>query len=163
MIPADIEEWIFPEIADGTVDAAVLHHDCGVDFQFKAEPLDGDSFVVTSQHLTSWRMKLPTLAAQAGHNCFSYNTLEADPEGVYFHDDGNTFAILFAPATFLEHNKVEGTPILLLVSNRACVLTGSKSSAGAKLIKKHRDKAIATSLVTIDKKWEHWVAHTDTA
>lgn len=161
MIPSDIKEWIFPEIADGAADAAVLRHECGIDFQFNVESLGDTPFVITNKHLKSWRTKLPMIAAQAGHNCFSYNTLEADPEGVYYHDDGNTLAMLFAPATFLEHNHVDGYPILLLIDDCACVLTGSRSSAGAKLIKKHRKKAIAKSLVTIDNKWQQWIAYLD--
>ena len=30
MIPAELEEWIFPEMADETEDAAVLRHDGAV-------------------------------------------------------------------------------------------------------------------------------------
>lgn len=42
MILSDIEEWIFPELADGSEDAAVLHHACGVDFQVQVDSASGD-------------------------------------------------------------------------------------------------------------------------
>ena len=158
MIPKDAQEWVFPEVSDGTEDAAVLSHDCGADFQFRVEPLTGDPFVITNRHVRSWRTTLDKIAECAGHNCFSYNTLSADPQGVYHDDDGNTYAILFAPGTFLEHNDVKGNPILLVISEQECILTGSRSQAGKKLIAKHLTKSIATRVVTIDSKWRKWVA-----
>lgn len=158
MIPKDTQQWIFPELADGTKDAAVLSHDCGVDFQFRVHLLTSVPFVITREHLQKWRIDLDKVAELAGLNCFSYNTLTADPEGVYHDDDGNTFAILFAPSTFLEHNDVEGVPTLLIISEKECILTGSRSEAGRKLIAKHQRKALAKRSVTIDSRWRKWIA-----
>ncbi len=158
MIPKDIQEWIFPEIADGTEDAAILHHDCGIDVQFTVE-LDDESYVITTDRLRSWQTTLDQLATIAGENCFSYNTLPADPEGVYYNDDGNTFAILLAPSTFIEHNEVDGQPLLLVISDEDCILTGSHSKAGKKLLRNYLPKALANEILTIDAKWEKWTIY----
>ncbi len=163
MIPDDIENWIFPEIADGTEDAVILNHCCGITFQFKVEYPDGETFVLTSRHLKSWGASLDEIVDVASDNCFLSNTIEADPEGVYFDTEGNAFSMLLGPGTFLEHNHVDGAPILLVINEFQCVLTGSESLAGAELIQKHREHAIATSLVTIDDDWEHWVTYPETA
>jgi len=157
MIPPDISDSIFPEIADGSEEAAVLQHDCGVDFLFRVEPLESDSYVIENHHLKSWRTKLTDVAAIGGGNCFSYNELEEDPAGVYRHDDGNTLAILFSPGTFLEHNPVQGSPVLLLVNERTCILTGSDNEAGMQMIQNNLESSISSSLLTIDKKWQNWI------
>jgi hypothetical protein len=160
MIPKDAQDFIFPELVDGTSDAAILEHDCGINFQFRVESVTGDSYVITTRHLRSWRTTIDKIAECAGSNCFSYNTLQAKIEGVY-HTKDNTLAILFSPATFLEHNDVEGIPVLLLLGVRECILTGSKSAEGQKLIAKYRKKAIAKHIVTIDSKWRKWISLRD--
>jgi len=159
MIPPETSESIFPEIANGAKDALVLHHDCGVDFQFRVSELDGTEYLINKNHLKAWRTNLDSVAAIAGQNSFSYNTLEADPEGVYCHNDGNTLAILFAPGTFLEHNEVAGDPIFLLVNEQTCILTGTGSPAGISMIKDNLEESIATHIVTIDEKWENWAKY----
>lgn len=158
MIPPELAEWIYPELADGTPDAAILQHDCGVDFQFRCDDFDGQQFVVSKSHLKKWRTNISRLAAIAGSNCFSYNELESISEGVYEHDDGNTLAILFSPATFLEHNHVDGSPLLLLVDAKTCILTGTNSDAGVSILKTRLSDAIASRIVTIDNKWENWIS-----
>lgn len=99
MIPSDIEEWMFPEFADGTNEATVLYHDCGIAFQIRVESRDDQRFVITNQHLLTWCTTIEKISAIAGYSCFSYNSLRADPDDVYHDEDGNTFAILFAPST----------------------------------------------------------------
>jgi len=158
MIPEEISEWISPEIASAGNDAVVLRHDCGVDFQFRVEDFDTEGYLICNEHLKKWRVKLERVVATAGENCFSYNDLRPDPEGVYRHDDGNTMAILFSPGTFLEHNEVAGAPILLLIDERTCILTGADSAEGMAIISDNLDDAIASRAVTIDKKWERWVS-----
>ena len=157
MIPSEISEDIYPHLGQTAENAALLHHDCGVSFQFHVDSLDGHQFVITQEHLKTWRTKIHDVAAIAGENCFSYNDLEPEPPGVYRHNDGNTLAILFAPGTFLEHNSVDGRPLLLLISDSDCILTGSNSAEGLRMIGEHMANAIATSVVTIDKKWERWI------
>lgn len=163
MIPSDLEEWIFPEFADGTNEAAVLYHDCGIAFQFCVESTDGQQFVITNQHLSAWCTTIEKIATIAGYNCFSYNTLRADSDGVYYDEDGNTFAVLFAPSTFLEHNQVDGKPLFLVISESECILTGSQSEAGTALLKQYLTKAAASHVVTIDSKWDKWLAEVEPA
>ena len=153
MIPPHLEDWIFPQFADGTDEAAVLRHACGIEFQFVA-----NEKVVTNAQLREWGTTIDKLATVAGHNCFFYNTLEPTLPGVYHDTDGNTFAILFTPATFLEHNDVDGEPLFLVISESDCILTGSKSEAGMKLLYQHLPAAMADSIVTIDKHWNRWIA-----
>ena len=157
MIPPEIAESIVPQIADGTHDAAVLSHVCGVDFQFQVDLFDGNPYLVTNAHLKTWRTKIEKVAALAGENCFSYNTLEGDCDGVYYPNADNTLAILFAPGSFLEHNEVDGKRLFLLLSESKSILTGSNSTEGMALIEKHRKTATAKSVVTIDKKWQNWI------
>ena len=163
MIPSDLEEWIFPELDDGTDEAAVLHHECGIAFQFCVKLMDSQQFVITNQHLSAWRTTIEKIAAIAGHNCFSYNTLRADSDGVYHDEDGNTFAVLFAPSTFLEHNQVDGKPLFLVISEPECILTGSQSEAGTALLTQYSTKAAASHVVTIDSKWDKWIVEVEFA
>ena len=166
MIPATVQRNLFPSIAtDAKTDAAILLHDCGLRFIFKVEvDTRGDAadwiykepYWVTEQHLNDWNAEIRDVAQIAGANCFSYNTLPADPDGVFHNTDGNTFAILFAPGTFLEHNRVDGKPILLVISESECILTGDKSETGLALIEQHRQNAQADRVVTIDSKWQNW-------
>ena len=154
VIPENIAEQIFPQIADGTIDAAVLRHECGINVQFFV----GDSQVITKTHLKSWQAKTKDLADLAGENCFSYNDLKKHDSGVYLDRDQNMYSILLSPSTFLEHNEVEGQPILLVIDERSCILTGADSTAGRELIEKHLKTAIATKVVGIDKTWSNWTA-----
>ena len=157
MITPDLKESIFPKFADGADDAAVLHHVCGVDIQFYVAPMDGEEYTVTQEHLKSWGIEISAVGELAGLNCFSYNTLRADPDGVYHDDDGNVFAILLDPGTFIEHNEVEGKPLLLVINADECILTGSESQAGVALQKEHLDAALAARVVAIDSDWKNWI------
>ena len=152
MIPEEISEFIFPQPAGNTPDAAVLKHACGIDFQFAYMETD----VILNAHLKEWRIKIDKLASIAGENCFSYNTLKLVEDGVYHDVDGSSFALLFSPATFLEHNSVEGQPVLLVIDKKSCILTGADSKAGQKLIDKHLPKAMAKNTVGINRKWTKW-------
>ena len=159
MIPATVQQNVFPSIAsDSNTDAAVLQHDCGLRFVFEVHPvIDGEPYAITEQQLAEWNATIQDVARMAGHNCFSYNTLPANPDGVYHNTDGNTFAILFAPGTFLEHNSVDGVPILLVIGESECILTGDKSESGLALIEQHLQKALAERVVAIDSKWQNWI------
>jgi len=152
MIPEEISEFIFPQPADNTPDAVVLKHACGIDFQFAYMETD----VITNVQLKKWRTKIDKLASIAGENCFSYNTLKSTENGVYHDTDGNSFALLLSPASFLEHNEVEGQAILLIIDKKSCILTGSDSTAGRKLMDKFASKSMAKNIVGIDRKWTQW-------
>ena len=157
MIPKDAQDWIFPQIADGNENAVVLCHVCGVDIQFYVDSGDGKPYVVSEKHLRSWNLQLDTLAQTAGMNCFQYNTLSADPDGVFHDNDRNTLSILLSPATYIEHNSVDGDPLLLVISESDCILTGTKSVVGNELISQYLPRSLAKRVVTIDSKWDNWI------
>ena len=161
MIPLEIQERIFPEIAGGSADAVILSHCCGVDFQFYVDRDDGDKFVVTLQHLKSWSVELKEVAAVAGDNCFQYNTFETEVDGVFHDYDRNMCALLFAPGTFIEHNSVEGRPLLLVISETECILTGSQSEVGKSILEEKLKESIASAVVTIDSEWRAWILEVD--
>ena len=163
-IPDEVRSELLPVLAPPGYQGPAVYLPCGLALKFQRGEED-----VTWEDLTAWgvpRLRPDLLGEIAGMNAISYIQWPEVEPGVYENDDSCWPELVLAPATFIEHNAVEGTQVVYVVSERKAILTGSDSAAGRARIRAAMPGGLADSAMVLNwdrRTWSRFYVHDATA
>lgn len=162
MIPDDVRAEIVPVLAEGGDDVPKVTLPCGLAVKFSQWGAD-----VTWEDFRAWGIpryphKIGEVAEAAALNAISSPQWPAVEPGVYESDDACWPEMALAPAAFVEHNAVEGNPVVYIVSARKAILTGADSAAGLARIRAAMPGGLTESAMSLNwdrKTWSKFYVH----
>ncbi len=151
MIPQDVQAEITPELALPNERVPCVTLPCGISLKFlrRGETIDWATF-------QEWKVPLSSVGEIAGRNAVTYLRWNQVAEGVFENDDSCWPEMTLAPATFVEHNPVPGTPVLYIVSEVLSILTGSECAAGRARIRSWLPRGLASCALSLNRDRKTW-------
>jgi len=162
MIPDEVRAEIVPILAAPGDDGPQVTLPCGLAVKFSQYGVG-----VTWEDFRAWDVpryphKVREVAEAAALNAISYVQWPEVEPGVYENDDNCWPEMVLAPDTFIEHNSVEGRPVVYIVSARKAILTGADSVAGRARIRAALRGGLAESAMGLNwdrKTWSPFYVH----
>ena len=151
MIPKDVQAEITPQYALTNESVPRVTLPCGLSLEFlwRGETIDWPTF-------KEWNVPLASVGEIAGLNAITNLMWNQVAAGVFENDDSCWQEMTLAPATFVEHNGVSGTPVLYIVSELRAILTGSKCPAGLERIRQALPRGLASCALSLNRDRKTW-------